>query len=381
MVRFANDSHTVDATARSSALLSHTLVLARWTGAEANVCPLLSACPSLQVCVLDFFLFPLSVGMLNALSSSCPLLTHLQLSVGGEFAPPDTATTVEALSPPPSPFRSLVHFDLHYMSWSRSSAHISSLVMTTVQSFIAGSPLQQLRLTLHFKVYYQPALTPWLLTLPKLERLQVTVGEWQLIHAAQQSTAWEDDLDDDVDEKQAGHTAATPPPPSAALASSEPALPAAAPPATSAASSASSASSLRSLDLRVSSALLPVEHLAALLSHCPAVTSIRLTVHAQDGLLLLFLHCLGCIGLHCPLIEDVTFELDPPGMPTRMHVAALSVDEVRAVVDACQLPAGAFGALRCVCEVGDVVQALSAEAASYVRRRWLSGVRGVPVLD
>ena len=369
--------------AERSQLALHSFTLDGLQASEADVCRLLSACPSLRACKLG--LLELSVGMLHALSCSCPLLRHLQLDIADESALASTVAPAVEGQPAARPFRSLTQLDLYLQGTAIPLTPHSNgplrlpTVVSNLITCLFDSPLRQLRLAVRCNDgQYQPALMPLLMALPRLERLQTGSSRWQPVDTSLSITAWDDT---DVEETQAGHTAATPPPPSAALASSEPALPAAAPPATSAASSASSASSLRSLDLRVSSALLPVEHLAALLSHCPAVTSIRLTVHAQDGLLLLFLHCLGCIGLHCPLIEDVTFELDPPGMPTRMHVAALSVDEVRAVVDACQLPAGAFGALRCVCEVGDVVQALSAEAASYVRRRWLSGARAGAVLD
>lgn len=55
----------------------HTLTLTELKGARTKVCHLLSACPSLQVCVIR--LRDVTVGMLRLLASSSQRLTRLQL--------------------------------------------------------------------------------------------------------------------------------------------------------------------------------------------------------------------------------------------------------------------------------------------------------------
>ena len=96
-----------------------TLTLSGLRGAQADVCRLLAACPSLVVCVLD--LLELSVDMLRVLSSSCLLLAHLQLKVSDESAlVTSPAETDQERLRPIVPFRSLTKLDVHYTAWSRT---------------------------------------------------------------------------------------------------------------------------------------------------------------------------------------------------------------------------------------------------------------------
>ena len=362
----------------------HSLTLVGMREAEATVCRLLFACPVLRVCSLDVLF--LSVGTLRILASSCPLLSHLQLRISDESVLATTARVNDERPSPAASFRSLLKLDLHYTAWSRTRPRDFPAVMSGLALFLVHSPLRQLHVALRFAVRYEAALQSLLGAAPRLQRLRVASGEWEADAAAPgrlMTGAWEDEADneadreadDEVDEKQAAEQL-----PAAALtlslsnmASPAPVLP-------------PSFSSVDVLDLLVSPAALPVEQFAALLAHCPAATAIKLSIHDADGALLTtFLHCLAHIGVHCPIIQRITFELHStkptkPGMDDP-GVRVFDEDEVRDVVNAYELPEHAFAHLRYVCEVGAAVQVLNEEAAGYVRRRWLRHVWGVAVLD
>ena len=249
--------------------------------------------------------------------------------------------------------------------------------MTRLYHALAGSPLRQLHVMLRFNVQYQVALTSRLAALVALERLKVTIDEWEPITASVTPTSgWDKEVDDEADEKYAEHRAAIPShTPPAGLASPVPVSPTSQP----------STSSLDSLDLLVSLEVDPVEHFAALLTRCPAVTSIKLNMrslstHTNGQLLLSFLHCLAHIGLHCPLIERVTFALSLFGPAAGADVRVVGEEDVRGVVEKYVMPAHAFGCLRYVCEVVDASEVLSQEAAEYVRRRWMCNSGAVLVI-
>ena len=347
-----------------------TLSLTGLRGAQADVCRILSACPSLHICVLD--LLDLSVDMLAVLASSCPLLRHLQLKVSDETALATSPTTNSERLHPVAHFRSLVLLDLHYTAWSRTRPQHLLSVMTRLYSLLDGSPLRQLTLMLRFEVQYQVALTSRLPVAVKLERMRVTIGEWEPFVAKpdQVTSGWDEEVDDVEERKWKQHRAAPLLPP-AQLPSPIPVLPHAQPP---------TSSSLDSLDVIVSLDSLPIEHLELLLTHTPAITAIKLTIRYPDSVLLLsFLQSLAHIGTHCPRIERITYTLD--GQAEAGDVQVVSGDEVRSTVDQRVMAEHAFGCLRCVCEIGPARQVLSQEAAAYVRWRWMSNVRGVAILD
>ena len=353
----------------------HTLKLVGLRDEHDNVCRLLSSCPALRVCTLDRV--DVSVAMLSALATSCPLLSHLQL-VGirqGSQLIGKAASTDGLQAQPATPFRSLVQFDLHYSAGHRS-APANMHMLNGLHPFLSGSSLRRLTLVLQDWAYYQPCLTALLAVAPTVESVTVTTGLAEaLVEAQPLVTDWSDEQVDDE------RPALTMPPLRPNTHS---------PPFTRAQpSNQPSTSSLVKLELVVMWKLLPVDRLAALLSRCPALTSIRLNIHEQnrfelaerDPLPVTLLRCLVTIGQHCPLIEHISFRFHYDMPPPAGAVCVLGVQEARGVVDACQLPDGAFAHLQRVREVGGGVDVLSNEAAEYVRQRWLSGGRGSVCLD
>ena len=136
-------------------------------------------------------------------------------------------------------------------------------------------------------------------------------------------------------------------------------------------------SSLVKLQLIMQATLLSIDQLATLL------TSVSLTLtsaHTED-VLPTFLHCLARIGRHCPLVEHIALRLHYLRQLPGQEVILLGLREVQRVVNAYKLPEQAFTRLRRVRQVVFGLEVLSSEAAEYVRRHWLSGVRGAVSLD
>ena len=358
-----------------------TLKLEGLTDEHGDVSRLFSACPALRLCVLH--MPDLSVAQLSTLATSCPLLSHLQLLGLTHrsllFCP--TARAAEEPRPQlPTPFRSLMRLDLHYNAQTRNTpAELPSF--DAVLPLLIGSPLRRLALLVQAEALYQAAVMSLVVALPRLEKLTVmmAVAEW-IADALSMETTWDDDgADEDAEEKQPMHI-------------TRPSLPMPSPPSTAPVPSPTEqplSSSLLSLELLVISKMLPVEHLTALLAHCPAVTAFRLTIRDTSpygipephNVLVASLHCLASIGQHCPLIEHVVFQLHYTWRqaPT---LAVLGVEQVRSVVDAYQLPERAFARLQRVRQVGgEYSEVLSSEAVEYVRRHWLSAVGGEAALD
>jgi len=351
----------------------HTLVLTGVMGAEADVCRILSASPSLRKCVLDPSKH--SMAMLRVLAACCPLLSRLQLLVRDMDALIAQINVSREEPQPVVPFRSLLKLDvLAYgvTSPHDSAVHWASLCDALRSSPVAGSPLGQLGMTLWYRsAQHQPAIAPLLLALPRLEKLWLTSGDRSWVGEELSTLAWDQEEHDEEDDSRAQHRAAL------AIAEATRRPSESVPPP-----SLLSVSSLTSLDTVVS-AFLPIEHFVALLRYCPAVTSIKLTIHAADGLLT-FLHCLAHIGRHCPLIERITFALDfSDPRAAASGVQLFSVMCVGHVVNqhTHDMPADAFASLRSVCRVGRAAQVLSKQASLYVRQRWMSTAREDAVLD
>ena len=339
----------------------HTLKLAGLRDAQGNLCRLLPSCPALRMCTLD--LPNVSVGILTALASSCPLLSHLQLSVTHGIAVVSQTACATEEAQLPTPLRSLDQFDLVCESYG-SPAELP--LLTALYPFLIGSPLRHFNLFIvNTDRHYHPLLTSLLQTLPQLETLRVAKGQPNSIAAPQVSSAWDDDESDEAGNalRSLLTLLADSPPLS-------PTLP------LSSLSTQPSTSSLTSLELVVSSRTLTLDQLSALLAHCSAVTTIHLTIYEEADrdyprrhhVLSTFLHCLGRLGQHCPLIEEITFQLDYSGGGCSVDkLILLDIEEVRAVVDEYAMPAHAFAHLRLVREVAGGLEVLSEEPDEYLK--------------
>ena len=347
----------------------HTLKLTGLRDEQQSLCRLIAICPALRVCTLDCV--DGSVGMLSALATSlatsCPLLSHLQLlgiTHDSELSLPVLASDERV---PPTPFRSLVRLDLHYTHWFQQQPS----PLAKLHPFLVHSPLRRLTLALQCEVAYGAAVTALLEAVPGLEKLRVGTGQWTvMIEEPTGWQVWDDEEDEEADEKR--QTVAT-----CVVPVNRP-VPVSDPPP----------SALDTLDLLLSPTFLSINHLVALLTHCPALTSIRLTISYKRDSLLHFLHCLAHIGRHCPSIADITFHLEAAGerpvwgqpLP-EVTVRVVHVDEARDVVDTYELPAHAFAHLQSMRQVGDVREVLNEESAQYVRQQWFSAVRGAAIFD
>ena len=368
----------------------HTLHLDGLRDEQGRVCQLLSACPALRLCTLG--VPGLSFALVHTLATSCPLLSHLHvLDVYGLWARTQLGSQADSVeeepAPPATPFCSLVQLDLYYTAQSRDPP-AEMAVLSRLHPFLAGSPLRRLTLLIGGAALYQPALTALLAVMPGVESVVVTSSHCRSIAAPRPSSVWDNEADVQVAEDTHTLHGATPRLPQS-LSALLP-LPSVQP------STERPASSLVSLELIMSSRLLAIDHLSALLAHCPALTSIRLAIHdkvrifhdnrlpetlVERDVLLTLLHCLATVGQHCPLIEHISFRIQYDMPPPIDAVRVLGLEEVRGVVDACQLPDHAFARLQRVREVGGGVDMLSSDAAEYVRRQWLSGARGAVSLD
>ena len=351
----------------------HTLRLSGLRDDHGQLHRLLLSCPALRVCSLD--LPKISAHLLSALASSCPLLSRLHLTTSprqliGEAANTDEEPLLSTITS----LRSLTHLVIHY---STKDGHVTPFVLrslSALQPFLVGSPLRQLTLVVPAASLYQEAVTALLLTLPMLQTLKVASCE--TVCVSQLSTAWDNEHPDDhMDEEQPTHKSMQ----NSSLHHS------------ALASVAQASSSLHSLELVISSTLLPVEHLSTLFAHCPVVTSIHLIIEDRyrfefpesEHALVTLLHCIARIGLHCPLIEKITFYVQyfrPLGYKSQTWMV-VGVKEVRDVVDAYELLTHAFAHLRLVREIGGGLEVLSDEADEYVRQKCLSNARCTTMLD
>ena len=353
-----------------------SLTLTGMRGIRGSMLRLVSACPSLQVCVLD--LLDVSDTVLRTLAASCPLLSHLRLHVTDESAlatSPVTIGTAGEQAQTAAAFRSLLTLELYYTAWSNTRPQQFVAVVNGLQRYLHGSPLRRLRLLLRYDITYQRALTPLLSMLPELRKLKVANATFEpLVAPFTPTTGWDREADDGMDDGSTESKTGAAPFPSALLAQ-----PAAAP--RFAAVPTPALASLDSLDLLVSAATGSFDDLALLLAHCPHTTAIKLTVQLPAAPLLTFLRCLALVGRHCPLLERVTFALDLFGPAAGVDVRVLGVEEVRPIVDQYELSRECFGRLRYVVEVGAAMEVMSQEAAEYVRRSWMGSIPGAVVLD
>ena len=357
----------------------HTLQLTGLRDEQGNVGRLLAICPVLRACTLD--LPGISIAMLSTLATSCPLLSHLQLLGITHDSELSLLVLASDERPPSTPFRSLVRLDLHYAA-DRYAAPTDMPTLSSLHTFLVGSPLRRLTLALEHEAHYQPALAALLAVVAGVESVAVTRGVPELVEAPIAGMAWDDGgEDEESDEKRPINATASSLASVHSLAAATPTPP----------PSERAASSLVTLELLVQNKLPPIHHLAALLARCPALTSIRLTIHDQyrgtfdisntDSMRLTLLHCLATIGQHCPLIEQISFRLLHVTPPLAGAGRVVGVDEVRSVVDAYKLPGGAFAHLQRVRELRGGVDVFSDEAAEYVRRHWLSVVSEAALVE
>ena len=361
-----------------------TLNLARGFDQQEMI-DLLSSCPALRSCSLNL---PNLVTLLNVLASCCPLLSRLQLRevASSELTGVTMSSQIPPTPPPPTPFRSLQQLDLlcHISPVGPPSLH-------ALQPYLVDSPLRRLSLvvvdanslvTAQHREQHQAAVTALLAALPTLEKVKVAWGGSALMAAQRVNPTAIDDEDrsEEADnqrqqQQQQQQAAHRPPADSSSL------------PGLSSTRFEHPPSALVSLELVVSLYQPPIHHIGALLTHCPAVTHIRLIINNDDlhnptlSPLLTFLHYLAHIGLHCPLIEQINFvavDVRRDVQPEEQQV--LDEQAVREVVDAYDMPAQAFGHLWRVRELRAGCEVLSEESVEYVRQKWLINVRDTVVL-
>ena len=352
--------------------------------ADADLCRIVASCPALEYCMVD--LLPASVSLLSLLAITCPMLKtlHVRSRLGLAHSLDDEKSELQRQFEL-VPFRSLTSLTLPGVAgWLGRKAAVA-FQTSTLQALLAGSPLRRLQLAdWYTNESHVNALLPVLQSLPQLEVLLLREGSGAV--EPPPTARWDEEGQVEEEEQASltrhSHISSASPPPSDALHS------------TFASPSFDDtvhrglhhlALLLQALQT-VHPTLSPMSNLATLLSHTPHLTSITVTIRANQSLAATcVLHTLGVLGMYAPLIETIIFIHDLMATAPVHHSVSdvLDTASVRSLADCYTLPACAFGRLRRVLQKkvrrlasSEVrfTSMIDAEALDWLHDHWLKSV-------